>query len=441
MVDVELSVGLITLIIFGGIMLMLFTGMPVAFGLGAVAIIFGLVFLGPRMLALNFYVTFRYATYYTLLALPMFTYMSNILGESGVAEDLYACFMRFIGFIRGGLAAATVGVCTVMAAMVGQSSTGVLTMGLIAYPEITTKYNYDKKLVAGTIGAGGALGILIPPSGAMIVYGAIAQESVVQLFAAGIIPGLILAGMFVAYILIRCNLQPKLGPTSPLQYTWREKGTSLKGLIMPSILIFGILGGIFQGVWTPTEASAIGALGAFGCAAVNRRLTWKVAKEATFKTAKLTAILMWIVFGSASISRIYTASGASHFIETMLVGGNLPTLAVIGIMQLILMFLGCFIDSIGITMITIPLFAPIVEALGLSKVWFGVLFIVNMEMGYLTPPFGFNLFLLRGILKPKLSMVEIYQAVLPYILIQALCLALILFFPQLALFLPPLITK
>ena len=225
---IELSIGWITLILFGGILIILLTGLPVAFGLGSIAIIVGLIFAGPKVLTLTYFATFKHATSFLFIAIPMFVYMAHVLAASGIAESLYYSFSSFIGRIRGGLAVATTWVCAVLGAMIGTSTGAALVTGVVAYPEMA-KYGYDKKLAAGCVAAAGALGSLIPPSLGFILIGALAGESIIQLFAAGIIPGIIMASLFTTYILIRCRFQPHLGPASPLRFTLREKASTLKG--------------------------------------------------------------------------------------------------------------------------------------------------------------------------------------------------------------------
>ncbi|MFC1964961.1 TRAP transporter large permease subunit [Chloroflexota bacterium] len=436
-----MSIELITVLLFVTLMLFLVSGLPVAFGLGALAFIFGMTIIGPKAMYVSIGAAFNLSTNFVLICAPMFIYMAYILGGSRVGEDLYAAMRSLVGRIKGGLAAGTIGISTIMAAMVGISGPTLFIMGHLAYPEMVTKYGYDKKLAGGSIAAGAGLGILIPPSITMVLYGAIGRESVAQLFAAGIIPGLILAGLYAAYILIRCNAQPHLGPAIPERSTWRERTVSLKGLILPFILIFAVLGSIFSGAATPTEASAIGVIGAFICAAINRRLSWKMFKEASINTVRLTGVAFWLIFGGASVGAIYIGTGASHFVEGLLAAGQLAPMAVIGIMMIIIMFLGCFMDPTSILMITIPIFVPIVRLLGFDTVWFGILYILNIEMALVTPPFGFSLFFMKAVYDPPMKITEIYLSIIPFVLCEVVALLLIMFVPQLALILPTLMLR
>ncbi|MFC1964517.1 TRAP transporter large permease subunit [Chloroflexota bacterium] len=435
-----MSIEVISVVLFVTLFVFLLSGLPVAFALGGVAFLFGILFIGPNFVYIAFSQTFRFATSYLFISVPMFVYMANILAASGVAEQLYDAVVHFIGFIKGGLAVVSVVCCTIMAAMVGISTAGVMTMGVLAYPEMV-RYNYDRKLAAGSIAAAGALGSLIPPSLTLVVLGALTETSVIALFAAGILPGLLLAGLFIAYILVRCTIQPDMGPPIRQQFTWGERMASLKGLVLPAFLIAGILGGLFGSIFTATEASGVGAVGAFICAFINRRFNMKMFKKANINALRTTGMVMWLVFASAAIGAVYSATGASQLVKDILAGANIPPLAVIGIMQVILIFLGCFMDPTGIILICIPIFTPVVKAMGFDIIWFLILFEVNLEMGFLTPPFGFNLFVLRGILDPPMTMGELYRAAVLFILVQATGLAILMLFPNIALILPQLITR
>jgi tripartite ATP-independent transporter DctM subunit len=306
---------------------------------------------------------------FILISIPLFVFMGVVLQHSGIAEKLYEMIQKWIGGIPGGLAMGTVVICTVFAAMAGISAAATVTMGTIALPSMF-KYNYHKDLAVGSISAGGALGILIPPSVLMIIYGLFADESIGKLFAGGVFPGLMLAIFFIVYIAIRAWMNPALAPAVPKaeRATWREQMRSLKGVMLPIILVIVVLGSIFKGIATPTEAAAVGAMGSLVCALVNGTLNWTI-------------------------------------------------------------------------MICTPVFVPLVKSLGFDPVWFGVPFIVNMEMAYLTPPFGFNLFYMKTIVPTDVSMMDIYRSIIPFVLLQLLTLILLIFFPQIVIWLPNLLIK
>lgn len=333
----------------------------------------------------------------------------------------------------------TIVICSIFAAMTGISAAATVTMGLISLPAML-KRNYHHSLAVGCISAGGALGILIPPSIIMIVYGLIASQSVGRLFLGGIIPGILLGAMFIAYIGIISVIKPRLAPAIPLdeRFSLKEKLVSLKGVILPILLVIAVLGGIFGGLATITEGAALGAAGSIICAVVNRKLTWKGFKEANYKTMMLTTMIMWLILASSLFSSVYSAIGSIDLIQELLLDMNLGRWTVMIIMQATFLIFGCFLDPIGIITIVGPLYCPIAQALGFDLVWFGILFVINMEMSYLTPPFGYNLFYMKAVVPKNITMQDIYKDVLPFLLIQLACLALVAIFPKTVLWLPSL---
>lgn len=432
-----MGTGTLTLILFLALILTLLTGLPLAFVLGGVAIILSYIFLGPLSLFMLASNTLGVMQNLILSAIPLFIFMGIVLQQSGIAESLYDVVYKWVGGIKGGLAMGTVIICMFFAAMTGVSGAATVSMGIIALPSML-KNNYQKELVIGSISAGGALGTLIPPSVLMIVYALFAGESVGALFAGGVFSGLLLGGLFLAYIAVICALKPQLGPSIPKDQrpSWGDRIKSLGNVIIPVLLILAVLGTIFGGVATPTEAAAIGALGSLGCAALSRRLTWKVFKESTYQTLRLSCMIVWIIVGGTFFAALYTSIGAVSFLDDLIKSLSVsPYVVLIGI-QLSLVFMGMLMDPGAIIMICTPVFVPLIKSLGFDPVWFGVLFIVNMEMAYLTPPFGFNLFYMRAIVPKEIQMIDIYRSVFPFVLLQALCLVLIIIFPQIALWLP-----
>ena len=427
-------------VLFAGFGIGLIFGLPMAFTLGSSAIIAGIVYQGPSVLSLIARNTYGPMTYLVMVALPLFVIMACVLEKSGIADDLFAAMQQWMGPLRGGIAIAVVGICTIIAAMSGVSTAGVVTMGLIALP-IMLRKGYDKTIAIGPILAGGALGILIPPSISFIVYGMLTKTSIGRLFAGGIIPGLILAILYMSYIGIRCYLQPHLGPPLP-----REERVSLvekiklsRGLVLPIFLIVAVLGSIFGGLASPTEAAAVGALGAIICAAIHRRLSWTMLKDAALRTAVVNGMVMWILFGAFCFASVFISTGGPAVVKGVITGLDIPPIFIIFMMQVSYFILGCFVDEITILFLTIPVYMPILVALGFDPVWFGVLFIVNMQMAYLTPPFGFTLFYMRGIAPPGVTLMDIYRSVIPFVGLQAIGLILVLVFPQLALWLPDIV--
>ena len=374
---------------------------------------------------------------FTLISIPLFILMAVFLAKSGVAEDLYTMMHRWLGPVEGGLAIGTVIICTIFAAMSGISGAATVSMGVIAMPQML-KRKYEKKIVMGSIAAGGALGILIPPSVIFILYGTLTGVSIGGLFMGGILPGLVLSVLFILYIAIRCWRNPVLGPSLPAgeRANRQEKLSSLKAVALPMVIILLVLGGIYFGVCTPSEAAALGVLGAVISAAVYRKLGWDLIKESVFRTAGLSGMIIWILIGAYCFTSIYQASGAGSLLTRLMMAIPGGRYAILGTMQLTFFVLGCVLDPAGIMMICTPAFLPIVQMIGFDPLWFGVLFCINMEMAYLTPPFGFNLFYLKSIAPEGTSMGEIYRAIAPFVALQALGLIIVILIPDLALWIP-----
>ena len=437
-----MEVGTITIVLFASLVVGLLTGLPLVYILGGLAVIFTWLFLGATSLIMVSATAFGVMNNFILIAIPLFVFMGIVLQHSGIAEAMYEMMYKWVGGIRGGLAMGTVIICTFFAAMSGISGAATVAMGVIALPSML-KHDYHKSIAVGSISAGGALGILIPPSVLMIVYGVFAGESIGALFAGGLIPGFLLALMFILYIGIRSYFNPAMGPAVPKseRATWGEKMTSLRAVILPIVLIFLVLGTIFKGIATATEAAAIGALGALLCAAFSKKLSWKIFNASLQQSLSLSCMVIWIIIGGSCLTGIYTALGAVDFIREMVSMLPVSRYVILIGMQITLIFLGMLLDPGGIIMICTPVFVPVIKALGFDPVWFGVLFIVNMEMSYLTPPFGFNLFYMKSIVPESISMIDIYKSVLPFVGIQALLLVLLIVFPALVTWLPSILIK
>ena len=432
----------VTLILFGGLVLLLITGLPLVFALGGAAVI-GTYFLwGPNALYMVGIRTFNSATSFVLLAVPMFIFMGCMLERAGVARDLYAMMYKWFGAVKGGLASGTVLICAIFAALVGVSGAATVTMALIALPSML-EHRYDKRLAIGCIAGGGALGVLIPPSVLMIILGLYTNTSIGMLFAAGIPAGLLIVVLFIAYVTIRAWLRPDLAPPVPVEEraSWGERLVSLRAVILPILLIIGVLGSIVSGIATPSEAAGVGAVGSLLCAALYRQLTWRNVLDSSYVTLRLSCMVMWIVFAASIFTALYSAVGAQELVREMLSllpGGRWGV--IIG-MQLIWLIMGAFLDPIGIMIITPPLFFPIAASLGFDLAWFGILFVINMEMAFLTPPFGFNLFYIKGVAPKEVTMLDIYRSVFPFVALQALALAIVMAFPAAVLWLPHLLLR
>ena len=435
-----MSIELLTLLFFGALLFFLVLGLPLAFVLGGVSVVFLYFTWGVDSFYLVAAKMWDSMNSFTLVAIPLFVFMAMVLERAGIAHDLYRMMHIWWGGLRGGLAIGTVGICTIFAAMCGISGAAVVTMGTIALPAMLER-KYDKELALGCINAGGGLGILIPPSILMILYALITGVSVGKLFAAGLLPGLLLALLLSLYIAVRCYFQPQLGPSLPKEERgdWGERFVALRAVILPILVVLMVLGSIVGGIATPTEAAAMGVLGALISAGVHRRLSWGMIRESSVRTLRLTAMIMWILFAAHAFSAAYQSMGAQALIADMM--GNIPggpwgTLITI---QIILLFLGMVLDPVGIMLITLPVFLPIVTAAGFDPIWFGILFIINMEIGYMTPPFGFNLFYLKGIVPPGITMSDIYRSVVPYTVVEIIGLGIIMAFPGIALWLPSIV--
>ncbi|WP_203298986.1 TRAP transporter large permease subunit [Marinobacter sediminum] len=434
-----MSIEVLTLMFFAALLFFLLLGLPLAFVLGGVSVVF-------------LYFTWGFDSFYmvasqiwgtmgsfTLVAIPLFVFMAMILERTGVARDLYRMMHLWCGGLRGGLALGTLGICAVFAAMVGISGAAVVAMGTIALPSMLER-GYDKSMALGVINTGGGWGILIPPSILMILYALITGVSVGKMFAAGIMPGVLLMVLTAIYIIVRCHLQPELAPALPEEEraSWPEKFRALRAVLLPIGVVIMVLGSIIGGITTPTEAAAMGVLGALISAAVYRQFKWSVLQEAAIRTFKLTGMIMWILFAAHAFSAAYQSMGAQELIESlmnMIPGGPW---GIIIAMMVIVFLLAMVLDPVGIMLITLPVFMPIVESLGFDPIWFGILFVINMEIGYMTPPFGFNLFYLKGIVPPGITMGDIYRSIVPFVLVEIVGLGLIMVFPEIATWLPDL---
>jgi tripartite ATP-independent transporter DctM subunit len=439
-----MSIEWVTLLMFGSLLVVLAAGMPVAFAAGSIGMIFTIILLGPTGASLGVVRTFTLMNQYLLAAIPLFIFMAAILERSGIMEELYEVIYRWMGALRGGVASATVVACTLLAAMVGVIGASETTMSMIALPEMF-KRGYDRKLAMGAILAGGTLGILIPPSVLFIVYGLVANESIGQLYAGAMVPGLILSGLYILYITVVCGIWPWMGPPVPAheRISFVQKMKLARGIVVPMILVAVVLGVMFTGVASPTEAAGVGAAGSLLIVTLQGKFTWRKLYEACDNTLKATAMVLWTIFGANLFVAIYVAAGGAKFVEDSLLGSGLGPWGVLLLMQLILIFLGCFLDWVGILMLTVPIFVPIIKTLGFDPVWFGVLFGVNLQISFLSPPFGYALFYLAGAAGERLGIAtrEIWWSAVPFIMLQVLGLAICMLFPEVILWAPRLLYR
>ncbi len=435
-----MSIELLTILFFGSLFVFLLLGLPLAFVLGGVSIVFlyftadiGMIY----MIAMQSWSTMNK---FVLVAIPLFIFMAMLLERSGSARDLYEMMYVWFGFLPGGLAIGTVAICAIFSAMCGISGAAVVSMGTIALPNML-EYKYDRRIAVGCINSGGGWGILIPPSIIMILYAIITGESVGKLFAGGILPGLMLFVLVSLYIGIRCYFQPHLAPPLPPEERgdWGRRLRTLRSVILPILIVLMVLGSIVLGMATPTEAAGVGVLGAIISALVYRQFTFPLIRDAALRTFRLTGMIIWILIGAYCFTAAYHGMGAPELIEDVMAfvpGGPWGTII---FMQAIIFLLAMVLDPAGIMMICVPIFVPIIESLGFDPLWFGILFIINMEIGYMTPPFGFNLFYMKGIVPPEITMMDIYRSVIPFTLVELLGLLVVMVFPPIALWLPNLL--
>ena len=435
-----MSIEWITVLFFGGMLVILLTGLPIAFGLGGLGLAFALWLWGPESAGMALFGTMAIVRYTLMVCVPLFVFMGMMLYHSGIAEDLYTMMRYWLAPVPGSLAVGTVGVSTVFAALVGSEEPATLTMGSIALP-LMLKNKYGKSIAIGCIQAGGALGFLIPPSIIAILYALVARESVGMLFAGGLLPGLMLSSLFIIYIIGRCSLQPHLGPPIPKaeRPSWGVKIKSLRASLMPILIMLSVIGTIFAGLATPVEAAAVGALGSMICVAIKRRLTFKIVQESLITALRLTTMMMWIFMAALTFGKVYGALGAKEVIETIMTGLPVGPWGTLIMIQFTFFILGMILDDTAILFITMPIYIPIIKALGFDPIWFGVLYLVNMQMAYLTPPFGYCLFLMKGVVPKDITMGDIYRSVWPFVSIQGLAVIILMIFPQLATWLPYLL--
>ena len=434
-----MSYELIAIMMFSSMMLMLFTGQRVFGAIGFVAALSGVLLWGVGGIEIPFANAMKLMRWYPLLTLPMFIFMGYILSESKIADDLYKMFHVWMGPVRGGLAIGTIGLMVLISAMNGLSVAGMAIGATIALPELLRR-GYDKIMVTGVIQAGSSLGILVPPSVVLVLYAMIARQPVGQLWLAGVLPGLMMAAMFIIYIYIRCRIQPELGPALPEEernVPMAEKLRLLRAGLLP-LVIFATMMVPFVNGWTSlVESSAIGALTAFVAAVLKGRMTKEVFETSVRNTLGISCMFMWIILAALGFGAIFDGLGAVNAIESLFTEqwGLSPWMILI-LMQLSFIVMGTFLDDTAMLVIVAPLYVPLVDELGFNLIWYGVLYTITTQIAYMTPPFGYNLFLMRAMAPPEIGLRDIYQSIIPFALVMVLALTLVMVFPQIALWLP-----
>ncbi|MCF8027025.1 MAG: TRAP transporter large permease subunit [Desulfobacteraceae bacterium] len=425
---------ILTIGMFGSLVLCIILGVSLAFALGAIGVAATLIMYGADGFMPIVTGVFNYMWMLLLAAVPMFVYIGVALSKSNIAEDMFHAFYLWSGRLRGGLAVGTCGFAAALSAMTGNCSASTVTTGLVAIPPMRQK-KYDEKIIFGSICSAGTLGILIPPSITLIVIGMMTGQSIGKLFAGGLVAGLGILVAFIFYILIMAWFFPKLCPSLDENPPMREKLLAIKSVALPTLIIISILGSLFFGVATPTEAASVGALAVILCVAIRGELSWKFLKESAYQTASITGMVLWIMFGAAGFVAIYSGSGGIWFVQSTLTGIDVSPWVLIFILQVFILILGMFLDPMGIILLCMPLFYPVVSTLGFDPVWYGVVFNIALCIGYITPPFGYNLFYLKS-LSPDSDMRMIYMSVMPFIAIMVIALILFMIFPEVILWLP-----
>ncbi|MCR9135806.1 MAG: TRAP transporter large permease subunit [Alphaproteobacteria bacterium] len=437
-----MSYEMIALFMFASMMLMLLTGQRVFGAIGAVGAIAALALWGTGGSDIAFASAMKLMKWYPLLTLPMFIFMGYVLSESKIADDLYRMFHVWMGPVRGGLAIGTIGLMILISAMNGLSVAGMAIGATIALPELL-KRGYDKRMVTGVIQAGSSLGILIPPSVVLVLYAMIARQPVGQLWLAGVFPGLMMAGLFMVYIYVRCRLQPELGPALPAadrDVSTQEKLRLLRAGLLP-LFIFAVMMVPFVNGWTSlVESSAVGATTAFLAAVVKGRMSRQVFEVSVRQTLAISCMFMWIILAALGFGAVFDGLGAVRAIDTLFTDqlGLNPWMILI-LMQLSFLLMGTFLDDTAMLVIVAPLYVPLVKVLGFDLIWYGVLYTITTQIAYMTPPFGYNLFLMRAMAPPEITLKDIYTSIAPFVLIMILALTVVMVFPSIAMWLPNVI--
>ncbi|MFN0316244.1 MAG: TRAP transporter large permease subunit [Burkholderiales bacterium] len=435
-----MSIEWITVFMFGGLVVLLALGVPLAFSTGLIAVVAALSLFGVDSLQLIASRIFSFMGEYVLVSVPMFIMMASLMERSGVAKELFNAMRVWAGGLPGGLAIQTMVAATLMGAMTGIIGGEIVLLGLIALPQML-RLGYDRKLAIGTICAGGSLGTMIPPSIVLVIYGLTVNVSIGDLFTANLVPGLILSATYMLYIFIRCQIDPKLGPPAPAaerNVSFAQKLKLMGGLGLPILVILSVLGTIYLGIASVTEAAAMGVVGTAIAAALRREFTWKMVSDSAKQTMATCGMLLWLSFGATAMIGVYNLAGGPAFIHGLITGLDVSPVVIILIMMGILLFLGCIMDWVGICLLTMPIFVPIIKSLGYDPIWFGVLFCLNMQVSYLSPPFGPAAFYLKGVAPKDMTLDEIFSALWPFMLLQLVILTLVIFVPQTALWLPSL---
>ena len=428
-----MDVATLSLLLLVGILGLLAIGVPLGFATGFLGVVIAYGKFGLPGLGLVMQRMYGLATEYVIISVPLFIFMASLLERSGIARDMYDALNVWLYRVRGGVAVVTTLMAIIMAAMSGIIGGEIVLLGLVALPQML-RLGYDQNLAIGTICAGGSLGTMIPPSIVLIVYGLITETSIHALFIAAVIPGLMLGGIYIVYVIVRTQLNPSLAPIDQsiaADMPLKERLAHAKGIIPPVLLVFVVLGSIYGGVTSITEAAGIGVVGSIAIIAFRGELNWQMFNEALAQTFRSAGTILWVTFGATILAGAYNLSGGPSYVANSILGLDLAPFGVILAMMAIFLLLGMFMDWIGIVLLAMPVFLPIVTKLGYDPIWFGILFCINMQVSFLSPPFGPAAFYLKSVAPPEIDLIDIFRSFGPFICLQLLVLTLVLLFPWL----------
>ena len=453
-----MDVGTISVALLIGMIALLAIGMPLGFASGFLAVLVLLMKFGPDFLFGNFgsgplnilaQRMYGLTTDYVLISVPLFIFMACLLERSGIARDMYNSINVWLARTRGGIAIVTAIMAIIMAAMSGIIGGEVVLLGLIALPQML-RLGYDQNLAIGTICASGSLGTMIPPSIVLIIYGLITETSIHALFRAAFVPGFLLGGLYIVYIIIRTRMHPDQAPLPEggADVTFADKLRALPRLIPPLLVVFVVLGSIYGGITGITEAAGMGAVAVLVIIILRREMSWLLFREALMRTFKSTGTILWVTFGATALAGAYSIAGGPTYVANLIVGAEMPTFGILLVMMLIFLFLGAIMDWVGIVLLVMPVFLPIVKALPVEdlglvgmtldaaavSIWFGILFCVNMQVSFLSPPFGPAAFYLKSVAPPHITLPDIFRGFMPFIGIQLLVLAIVLLWPGITMY-------
>ncbi|MGD9974566.1 MAG: TRAP transporter large permease subunit [Desulfatirhabdiaceae bacterium] len=425
---------ILTVCMFSALIIAIMLGISLAFAMGGIAVVTAYILWGYSGLFIIVSSVFKYMWMVELAAVPLFVFMGVALAKSSIAKEMYEAFYVCAGSIRGGLAVGSCGFAAALSAMTGSCAASTLTAGLVGIPPMRER-KYNESLIFGTICSAGSMGVLIPPSITLVIIGMTTGESIGKLFAGGMTSGLFIVGLFIAYILILTWLKPDYAPARVETSTLKEKIFALRTVILPGVVIISVLGSIFVGIATPTEAAAIGCVAVFLCVMSRGEATWAFIRDVVYSTSNVTGMVIWIMFGAAGFVSVYCGAGGAGFIQEFLLGLEIGRWGVFAITMIITFILGCFLDPVGIILLTLPIFYPVIKSLGFHPVWYCVLVQANLCLGYITPPFGYNLFYLKT-LTPETPMRLIYKSIMPFVAIMIFSMIVMIIFPGLITWLP-----